>query len=213
MNSGPNRAPQGGQSKPAATTRDRAVFLKRWLRRPLRMGSITPSGQALGRAMARAALQDLPADHTVIELGAGTGSITRALLAAGLPGQLLVPVELDAELHAHLASAFPILRPLNGDAARLPELLATHGVTRVGAVVSSLPLLAMPGPLVEAIVTGIASILPPGGPLVQFTYGPASPVPPDLMRRLHLEATRGRRIWSNLPPAVVWRFTRRAGPA
>jgi phosphatidylethanolamine/phosphatidyl-N-methylethanolamine N-methyltransferase len=210
MNPGPDRAPQGGQHEPANTTRERTVFLKRWLRQPLRMGSITPSGQALGRAMARAVLQDLPADRTVIELGAGTGSITRALLAAGLPERLLVPVELDAELHAHLVRAFPGLRLLNGDAARLPELLEAHGVTDVGAVVSSLPLLAMPAPLVEAIVTGIAAILPPGAPLVQFTYGPASPVPPDLMRRLHLEATRGRRIWSNLPPAVVWRFARRA---
>ena len=201
MNSGPNRAPQGGQHQPATTTRDRAVFLKRWLRRPLRLGSITPSGQALGRAMARLALQDLPPDHAVIELGAGTGSITRALLAAGLPDRLLVPVELDGELHAHLVHAFPTLRPLSGDAASLPALLAAHGVTQVGAVVSSLPLLAMPVPVVEAIVTAIAA--------VQFTYGPASPVPPELMRRLRLEATRGRRIWSNLPPAVVWRFTRR----
>ncbi|WP_231712495.1 class I SAM-dependent methyltransferase [Vineibacter terrae] len=199
-----------GRPMPATTTRDRAVFLKRWLRRPLSMGSVTPSSQALGRAMARAALAGLPADHVVIELGAGTGSITRALLAAGLPDRLLVPVELDTELHAHLKHAFPSLRLLNGDAARLPELLAAHSVAPVGAVVSGLPLLAMPAPVVEAIVTGAVAVLPPGGALVQFTYGPTSPVPPELLRRLQLDATRGRRVWSNLPPAVVWRFTRRA---
>jgi phosphatidylethanolamine/phosphatidyl-N-methylethanolamine N-methyltransferase len=208
MTSSSDRAPQGGE--PATTSRDRAVFLRRWLRRPLGMGSVTPSGQALGRAMARATLADLPADGMVVELGAGTGSITRALLAAGLSAQRLMPVELDEELHVHLSHAFPSLRVLSGDAALLPQLLATHDVASVAAVVSSLPLLAMPAPVVEAIVTGIAEILPPGRALVQFTYGPASPVPPELMRRLQLEATRGRRIWSNLPPAVVWRFTRRA---
>ncbi|MCW5748737.1 MAG: ribose ABC transporter permease [Alphaproteobacteria bacterium] len=195
---------------PATTARDRAVFLKRWLRRPLGMGSVTPSSRALGRAMARAALEHLAPDRVVIELGAGTGSITRALLSAGLPDHRLVPVELDPELHEHLAHAFPSLRPLLGDAARLPDLLAAHGVTRVGAVVSGLPLLAMPAPVVEAIVTAIVAVLPPHGALVQFTYGPASPVPAELVRRLHLEATRGKRVWSNLPPAVVWRFTRRA---
>jgi phosphatidylethanolamine/phosphatidyl-N-methylethanolamine N-methyltransferase len=210
MTSGSERAPQGGNGTAATTTRDRAVFLKRWLRRPLGMGSVTPSSQTLGRAMARVALENLADDHMVVELGAGTGSITRALLAAGIPEQRLVSVELDAELHAHLVRALPTLRVLNGDAARLPELLAAHGVARVGAVVSGLPLLAMPAQVVAAIVTGAASVLPPQGALVQFSYGPASPIPPDLLRRLNLDATRGRRIWSNLPPAVVWRFVRRS---
>jgi phosphatidylethanolamine/phosphatidyl-N-methylethanolamine N-methyltransferase len=188
---------------------DRAVFLKRWLRRPLGMGSVTPSSQALGRAMAQAALEGLPPDHVVIELGAGTGSITRALLAAGLPERLLVPVELDAELHARLGRTFPSLRLLNGDAAKLPALLAGHGIAPVGAVVSSLPLLAMPAHVVEAIAAAIVAVLPPNGALVQFTYGPTTPIPPELMRHLKLEASRGRRIWSNLPPAVVWRFVKR----
>lgn len=196
--------------RPATTTRDRAVFLKRWLRRPLGMGSVTPSSRALGRAMARAALQSVPDGGTIVELGAGTGSITRALLAAGLPPERLVPVELDPELHAHLARSFPGLRLLKGDAAALPELLAAHGVGPVGAVVSGLPLLAMPAPVVEAIVTAAVAVLPPGGTLVQFTYGPTSPVPAELLRRLRLEAVRDRRIWSNLPPAVVWRFIRPA---
>lgn len=209
MSSGPHRVPPGNPPKSRATARERAMFLKQWLRRPLRMGSITPSSQALGRAMARATLQDLPAAHVVIELGAGTGSITRALLSAGIAERSLVPVELDTELHAHLVRAFPGLKLLNGDAARLPELLAAHDVKPVGAVVSGLPLLAMPAPVVEAIVTGVVAVLPPGGAFVQFTYGPASPVSPDLLRRLNLDATRSRRIWSNLPPAVVWRFTRR----
>jgi phosphatidylethanolamine/phosphatidyl-N-methylethanolamine N-methyltransferase len=203
-------APHRGPRALVGRVRDRAVFLKRWLRRPLGMGSVTPSGQALGRAMARAALDRLPDTGAVIELGAGTGSITRALLAAGIGVHRLVPIEIDRELHGHLAHAFPSLRVLNGDAAHLPELLAAHDVPKVAAVVSGLPLLAMPAPVVEAIVTAIVAVLPPDGALVQFTYGPASPIPPELMRRLGLQATRGRRIWSNLPPAVVWRFTRRA---
>lgn len=210
MSSDPNRAPPGGLTMLASTARDRVVFLKRWLRRPLGMGSVTPSGQALGRAMARAALEGLPADGAVIELGAGTGSITRALLAAGIAETRLIPVELDSELHARLAQAFPRLRTLSGDAARLSELLAGHSVGPVACVVSSLPLLAMPAAVVEAIVTAIVAVLPANGVLVQFTYGPASPIPAELTRRLRLQGARGRRIWSNLPPAVVWRFTRRA---
>lgn len=206
----PDRAQPSRSGEPVTTALDRALFLGRWLRRPRRVGSITPSSQALGKAMAAVALDGLPADHLVIELGAGTGSITRALLSAGLAAERLVPVELDPELHVHLTRAFPSLRLLNGDAAQLPQLLADHGIARVGAVVSSLPLLAMPGRVVEAVVSAAISVLPAGRPLVQFTYGTASPVPADLARRLDLEAARIRRVWSNLPPAVVWRFTRPA---
>jgi len=43
---------------------------------------------------------------------------------------------------------------------------------------------------------------------VQFTYGPKPPIPRALRQRLHLVGARGKRIWRNVPPAVVWTFTR-----
>jgi phosphatidylethanolamine/phosphatidyl-N-methylethanolamine N-methyltransferase len=50
--------------------------------------------------------------------------------------------------------------------------------------------------------------LPRGAALVQFTYGPAPPVPKALRESLHLVGAHGRRIWRNVPPAVVWTFRR-----
>ncbi|MBL8674868.1 MAG: ribose ABC transporter permease [Rhodospirillales bacterium] len=194
---------------PRQTIADRAVFLRRWLSKPFGVGSVTPSGAALGRAMAASTLDGLPPGGVVVELGAGTGPITRALLAAGLPPDRLVPVELDPALHAHLAVAFPSLKVLRGDAARLGELLRAHGVERVGAVASSLPLLSLPREIVPPILEGVFDALPPDGVLTQFTYGPASPIPADVAASLGITGIRGRRIWSNLPPAVVWRFRRR----
>jgi phosphatidylethanolamine/phosphatidyl-N-methylethanolamine N-methyltransferase len=90
----------------------------------------------------------------------------------------------------------------------LPKLLADHGLAPVAAVVSSLPLLSLPSEVVNGIVAGVFEALPRGGALVQFTYGPTPPIPRALRERLRLDGVHGRRIWRNVPPAVVWTFTR-----
>lgn len=119
-----------------------ALFLARWLKAPHRIGAVAPASRGLTRAMARQI--DLNAAEPVIELGGGTGSITRALLEAGLDPTRLIVVEHDRRLHALLQARFPGLRVLRGDAAQLRALLAPLGIARASAVVSSLPLLSMP---------------------------------------------------------------------
>jgi phosphatidylethanolamine/phosphatidyl-N-methylethanolamine N-methyltransferase len=186
-----------------------ALFLKRWLRRPFAMGAVVPSGRLLAEAMARttlAALGERPGD--VVELGAGTGEVTKALLAAGIDPLRLTLVERDGELAAFLRRHFPGPRIIEGDAARLPRLLADNGVERVSVVVSSLPLLSLPAEIVKGIVEGVFEALPRGAALVQFTYGPTPPVPRGLRQNLRLVGARGHRIWRNVPPAVVWTFRR-----
>lgn len=191
--------------EPAGT----ALFLKRWLRRPFAMGAVVPSGRLLAEAMALAAVGALEGrPGHVVELGAGTGEVTKALLAAGIAAERLALVERDPELAIFLRRRFPGPRIIEGDASRLPRLLADHGVTAVAAVVSSLPLLSLPAGVVNGIVEGAFEALPRGGALIQFTYGPTPPVPRALRERLHLVGAHGRRIWRNVPPAVVWTFTR-----
>jgi phosphatidylethanolamine/phosphatidyl-N-methylethanolamine N-methyltransferase len=194
-------------AEPAGTT----LFLKRWLRRPLSMGAVVPSGRLLAEALAQTALSVIQGrEGHVIELGAGTGEVTKALLAAGIPGDRLALVERDPELAAFLRRHFREPSIIEGDAARLPRLLATHGIDRVAAVVSGLPLLSLPTEVVNGIVNGVFETLPRGAALVQFTYGPSPPVPRWLRASLRLVAARGRRIWRNVPPAVVWTFRRPA---
>jgi phosphatidylethanolamine/phosphatidyl-N-methylethanolamine N-methyltransferase len=173
------------------------------------MGAVVPSGRLLGEAMARATVSAMAGrDGHVVELGAGTGQVTKALLAAGIPPERLALVERDPELASFLRRHFPGPHIVEGDAARLSRLLGGYGIERVAAVVSSLPLLSLPAEVVNGIVHGVFEALPRGGALVQFTYGPSPPVPRALRERLHLHAAAGRRIWRNVPPAVVWTFTR-----
>src|SRR5258707_12647936 len=80
----------------------------------------------------------------VIELGAGTGEVTKALLAAGIAPHRLALVERDPELAGFLRQNFPGPQIIEGDAAHLPGLLVANGVEHIAAVVSSLPLLSLP---------------------------------------------------------------------
>ena len=194
---------------PSAAPAGTALFLKRWLRQPLAMGAVMPSGPLLTKTLALTAVREMQGrDGHVIELGAGTGEVTKALLAAGIAPQRLALVERDPELVAFLRRHFRGPRIIEGDAARLPKLLTSEGMTNIATVVSGLPLLSRPADVVTGIVHGVFDALPRGAALVQFTYGPAPPIPKALRESLHLVGAHGRRIWRNVPPAVVWTFRR-----
>jgi len=189
-----------------------SLFLKRWLRRPFAVGAVLPSGPLLGKAMAKATLAAMAGrEGHAVELGSGTGEISKALLAAGIPSNRLAMIEYDPELATFLRRNFRGPRIIEGDASKLSELLSANGVAKVSVIVSCLPLLSLPAEVVNGIVEGAFKMLPRGGVFVQFTYGPASPVPKNLRDSLKLDGRRGPRIWRNVPPAVVWTFTRPAG--
>jgi len=60
---------------------DDALFFGSWLQKPRQIAAVTPSGKRLAQTMAE--LVDLDRPGPVLELGAGTGGITRRLLQAG----------------------------------------------------------------------------------------------------------------------------------
>jgi phosphatidylethanolamine/phosphatidyl-N-methylethanolamine N-methyltransferase len=76
-------------------------------------------------------------------------------------------------------------------------------------VVSGLPLLSMPPKTVTAILAGSFAHLRDDGCFYQFTYGPRCPVRGKVLEGLRLEATRMGRTLRNIPPAAVYRISRR----
>ncbi len=199
----PPAARRAGRHRGRRGRAEMRLFLRRWLKAPHRIGAVAPSSRFLAEAMARQV--DVRRAEVVVELGGGTGSITRALLEAGLAPERLVIVERDERLYRLLKARFPAARVVQGDAAHLLALLRPLGVTRAAAVGSSLPLLSMPKRLRRRIVEQSFALLGEGGALVQFTYGLASPLP---KRDFLLAGKVAARVWRNFPPAFVWRFER-----
>ncbi|HEY5804180.1 MAG TPA: methyltransferase domain-containing protein [Lysobacter sp.] len=185
------------------------TFFRQWLRNPARMAAVAPSGRDLAAAMVTA-LPD--GARRVIELGGGTGAITRALLAGGILGRELLVLELNEELHAHLRARFPQVRIVLGDARDLAQLAGDEGYLGDGpadAIVSGLGFLGMPAATQREILQASFACLREGGRFLQFTYGPQSPVAADVVEALGLEVERGEFVLLNVPPATVYVLSRR----
>jgi phosphatidylethanolamine/phosphatidyl-N-methylethanolamine N-methyltransferase len=185
---------------------DQLNFLSLWVRRPHSMGAIAPSSQSLASAIAREVDYDLPG--VVVELGAGTGSITAALIEnASDPSQIVV-VEREASLCRLLRARFPLIRVIRGDARELTRLIGLAEIGPVKAVVSGLPLLNMSKQDRGEIIGQCFEIMPPEGVMVQFTYGSAAPVPRSVARQSGIACERAGWVLRNLPPAAIWRYSR-----
>ncbi len=179
------------------------LFLRRWLANPLRVGAILPSSKALARLVGRNVVRD--GNEVVLELGAGTGTITRGLVEAGVPEANLILVELDPDMVAYLRSRFPKARVIEGDATRPLDLMPSHLVGRVDAVISGIPALQFPLEKQRDYMDQCFAACQPEGYVLQYTYSLKSPLPYQL-----LEMT-GRRLGlalANVPPAHLWGYTR-----
>lgn len=191
-----------------ATTNECADFFRffwSWTSDPLRVAAIAPSGESLARVMTR---EIRPDDGPVLELGAGTGVFTRALLAQGVRESDLTLVEYGSDFMRMLQIRFPQARVLWMDASQLGQY-DLFPEANVGAVVSGLPLLSMSPRKVMSILNGAFGTMRPTGAFYQFTYGPRCPVPRPILDRLGLKAARVGGTVRNLPPAAVYRITRR----
>jgi len=184
---------------------DAWTFLRSWISAPLRTGAQWPSGRALARAMARAVDPAVPG--LVIELGSGTGPVTRALIERGVDPARLLLVETNAEFCALLRQRYPQSQLHQGDALTLPRRLRRESAPAVAAVVSSLPLMAMPPRVRLRLMHDCLRLMGPQGRFVQFTYAMVSPVPLRAGAAVGVQCSR--RIWLNLWPAKVWTFRAR----
>jgi phosphatidylethanolamine/phosphatidyl-N-methylethanolamine N-methyltransferase len=183
-------------------------FFRQWLKNPLAMAALSPSGQQLTRQM----IAELPhGTRRVVELGGGTGVFTRALIGHGIEPTDLLVLELNEALFQHLRTRFPKAHVVCGDARELRQVATDDGFLGQGmadAVISGLGLLSMSKQMQADILRSAFDVLKPEGRLVQFTYGPKSPVSREILSDLGLSVRRGGFAWWNVPPATVYVYTR-----
>jgi phosphatidylethanolamine/phosphatidyl-N-methylethanolamine N-methyltransferase len=182
---------------------DRTHFLKSLVSAPQMIGAVAPSGRALARAMAEA-VSPL-ARGLVVELGPGTGPVTKALIERGVAKERLVLIEYDPAFCHLLKQRFAPAMIVQGDAYDLPATLAEFKGEPIAAVVSSLPLLNQPPPRRERLIGDAFALMGSEGMFVQFTYGLVSPIPRDVLAGRY-SARCSAPVWRNLPPARVWTY-------
>jgi len=181
-------------------------FLRGWSRDPVAVGWPFASSYWTARRLAQAALDAaVPGSGPVLELGAGTGPVTEALLETGCPVDQLVVVERDAELCGSLERRFCGLQVLHGNALDLGEILASARISSVRVVLSGLPMRAVPTEVAARCYSEAFQHMPPGGAIIQYTYGFRPSVDP-YKAVPKLDATFVGREWRNLPPMGIWSY-------
>lgn len=182
------------------------TFVSESLQNPRSIGALVPSSRALASAMARQVVHS--EQRTVVELGAGTGVITAALIELGVPHECLCLIESNRQLAARLRKRFSAVRVVEGDATRLLSLVQRNNLENITAVVSGLPLRTFDQKTCRAVLEQSFEILCAFGSFTQFTYNVRAPVSPALTRQLALVARKVGQVWFNLPPASIWQFRR-----
>lgn len=209
---------------------NRFSFLKRYLRDPNVVGAVAPSSRALAAALCEP-LRRANRPSTVLEVGAGTGAITRYI------GTVLKPEdELDiCEIHPGFADI------LERDVLRTSRFskgvtegrirLLRQAVQKIDKeehydfVISGLPLTAFDLKSVESIFATIRQCLKPDGVLSYFEYvgarrtsralaigtkrGRIRNVSAYLTSNIHNYQFARRTVLQNFPPAHArhFRFT------
>ncbi|WP_099867120.1 phospholipid N-methyltransferase PmtA [Pararhizobium haloflavum] len=180
-------------------------FFKGWIDGPKAVGSIIPTSTTTARRMA--SVIDAGSGLPVLELGPGTGVITKAILERGVSPDDLISVEFSEDFYAQLIKDYPSVRFIQGDAFNLDATLGKFADTTFDCVVSAIPLLNFPMPDRIAFLEDLLTRIPEGRPVVQITYGPRSPIAPE---RGNYVVERLDFVVRNLPPAHLWLYSRPA---
>ena len=184
-------------NRPGSTPQSKKLFWRNWLSNPLKTGAIAPSGIELCRQMASGVACD-PAGH-VVELGPGTGVVTRALIDRGIPEDRLILIEYSSKFCSLLREQFPKATVIQADAYNLRRI--DFPDAPISGIISSLPLVTRPDAQRLDLLANSFELMLPGAPFVQFSYSWFSPVP---MRGRPFRCEKSKWIWRNLPPARVW---------
>ena len=194
-----------GLRKFAAKFDDELTFFKGWIDKPRAVGSIIPTSSVTARRMA--SVIDTKSGLPILEVGPGTGVITKAILRRGVKPAELYTVEYSHDFVTHLRSNYPEINVIEGDGFNLDDTLGDMRDAIFDCVVSGVPLLNFPVARRAAYLESLLKRIPHGRPVVQLTYGPKSPIPPGLgdytVEHFHF-------IIRNIPPTQLWLYRRAA---
>jgi len=198
-----------------AVLADYRKFAARAVRHPGQVGAVAPSSPHLAREMA-AIVPSSGTEPVVVELGPGTGALSRGVRERLPSGGRHLAVEIDDGMVEHLRTELPWLQVVQGDAAELRTLLSDAGIESVDAVISGLPWSIFPGEQQRAILGEIGQVLAPGGAFTTFAYVHALGMSGARQFRQRLddafdEVLTSRTVWRNVPPARVYTCRRPKG--
>lgn len=175
---------------------DWLLFLKKFLRHGSTIASFVPSSVYLARAVVNGI--DWSRASTIVELGAGTGPITKQILSQAPSTCRCLILERDPDFCQRLRNNFPEAEIIEADVMDLETILQERGIEKADHIVSGLPLPSFPKEARQKVLDMVLSYLSPEGTFRQLTHMPW------VFRRMYrqfFQEVKFKLIVRNLPPA------------
>lgn len=181
-------------------------FLQRFLRKPGTVGAIAPSSPELAQKM----IEGIKADenNVVLEIGCGTGAITKFLQKLIFDKKSFIGIEIEENFVERLEKEIPALNIVCGDACNATKILADHQLGKVSYIISGLPFVVLPKEVSDGILHEVDKLMEKGCLFRTFQYAHGYNLPPAKKFRKRLndlygEVKRSDLVLKNLPPAYT----------
>jgi phospholipid N-methyltransferase len=185
-------------------------FLQAFLKNPLKVGAIAPSSPELAAEM----LQGIEPDENniVLELGVGTGAITKFLRDVIPNRESYLGIEIDKDLVRALNKTYPDLNIVCGNAAEAYSIHREQELGKVRHLICCLPFVSLPKDVSEQVLGEIAKFMDEGCELRLFQYAHGYYLPGavrlrDWLRDRYGKSKRSPLILKNVPPAYTFTWT------
>lgn len=185
-------------------------FLQRFIKKPTTVGAIAPSSPELALKM----IEDVKANekNIVLEIGCGTGAITKFLQELIPTRNAYIGIEIEKDFVERLEKDFPKLNIVCGDACNASEIIAEHELGKVSYIISGLPFVVLPKEVSEGILEEVDKMMEKGCLFRTFQYAHGYNLPPAKRFRQRLnekygEVERSSLVLKNIPPAytLTWK--------
>jgi phosphatidylethanolamine/phosphatidyl-N-methylethanolamine N-methyltransferase len=185
-------------------------FLQAFLKNPLKVGAIAPSSPELASKMIDGIEPD--ENNVVLELGVGTGAITKFLQSKIPNKNSYLGVELDKSLVKNLTRNFDDLQIVCGNACDAYSIHKKSGLGRVRYIICCLPFVSLPNEVGEMILAQVDKFMQKGCMFRTFQYAHGYYMPSaiklrEFMRERYGKSRRSKLIVKNVPPAytLTWK--------
>ena len=132
-------------------------FLQAFLKNPAKVGSIRPSSPELAQKMIEGISPNK--DNAVLELGVGTGAITKFLQEIVPDESSYLGIELDRDLVRLLKRSFPEMTIARGNAVDSWSIHQRSGIGKIGYIICCLPFVSLPNEVGEKVLREVEKFM------------------------------------------------------